>query len=711
LEVMEDDFREKEIKSLTIRRVSIPLNVWAISAAPNGDVFVAGTSILWKIDSNGELVKFCGNLGEAKPKEGHRLTEASFGGVSGLFASSHDVVWFVSDNYIWKIAGDQAELHTGKPKKGFLDGPRKEAEYAELQHLVERNGTIYATDVLNHRVRVISPEGMVSSIGSDKAAPAYAYDGPFGTATFYYPRGIALGPGNTLLVSSTGRQTIRCVDLDQKRIYHVAGGATSSSRDRFEDGEAQEIACFDFPVHLAYSPSTDEIIVADSGNKRLRRIQNGMVSTLVEPTMAKAPHSSPSPFTEPRAVCITEDGTLIWSERFCELKYMSSFGKPSGANFPDFGVLLEKGQFSDFSFIHRATNTPFNLHKPILQLWGINLDHFASLQDYKSLYPIQTFITCLYSYNSINSSSSTLQAAIKLAHFHFIASRLELDEFVIAWSFRQFTNSVSFLNLTEMIQLLSTIESDCNANEELIEPISSSMLARGEELGPALLGIGIDPSSSRCPDLVRTLISESSNIRHKHESDEKTGLVLPTQLGEAPAKSLIAGRLKDLFDGLLAMQADFRSMRDSQLAKEPRSAFPDLKIQPDFELKVPALTDSKGFSFHCHVHSWLLYCRWRWFETLVDSGLQESRTGVVEMPSDFPPSLLASIIEFFYCSSKESSNSRLKRLSSDDTEFLNAYAAMYRLDEPSSGMEVSGFLTFMSTSGNRLERLSEKQTK
>jgi hypothetical protein len=88
------------------------------------------------------------------------------------------------------------------------------------------------------------------------------------------PRGMCHTPQG-LLVCDSGHHRIRCVSPDGKRVSPFAGCGKKGHKDGPVD-KAQ----FDTPHSICVCPSDGSIIVADTGNHMLRRIQKGQVTTL-----------------------------------------------------------------------------------------------------------------------------------------------------------------------------------------------------------------------------------------------------------------------------------------------------------------------------------------------------------------------------------------------------------------------------------------------
>ncbi|MCX6359926.1 MAG: hypothetical protein NT029_08975 [Armatimonadetes bacterium] len=101
--------------------------------------------------------------------------------------------------------------------------------------------------------------------------PGFA-DGPQSVARFDAPTGIAACPDGSLLIADTQNHRIRRLAADGE-VTTVAGGV-----EGFADGPAAQ-ARFSAPCGVTLGPD-GAIYVADTGNNRVRRVRDGVVSTL-----------------------------------------------------------------------------------------------------------------------------------------------------------------------------------------------------------------------------------------------------------------------------------------------------------------------------------------------------------------------------------------------------------------------------------------------
>src|ERR1700752_1590127 len=191
-------------------------------------------------------------------------------------AVAKDGTIYVADagesNRIRKISPDGNVTTLAGGKEGFADGVGPAASFNTPSALaLGPGGNLFVADTGNNRIRKITPEGQVSTVAGDGTA-GYV-DGPLDKAQFNGPIGLAVSEGGDIYVADTYNDVIRMITTEGE-VTTVAGGGTPG----FADGE-QKVALFDTPSGIIVTDSS--IIVADTGNRRLRKVSaEGSVTTL-----------------------------------------------------------------------------------------------------------------------------------------------------------------------------------------------------------------------------------------------------------------------------------------------------------------------------------------------------------------------------------------------------------------------------------------------
>jgi len=133
-----------------------------------------------------------------------------------------------------------------------------------------RDGILFIADTGNDRIRRVAPDGTVTTIAGGVHS-GFA-DGPGAQALFKGPQGIALTPAGILYVADSGNHAVR--KIENGLVTTVAGTGHAG----FLDGPAT-IAEFKQPSAVAVDPAGN-VFVADVMNNALRLITSGSVTTI-----------------------------------------------------------------------------------------------------------------------------------------------------------------------------------------------------------------------------------------------------------------------------------------------------------------------------------------------------------------------------------------------------------------------------------------------
>ena len=206
------------------------------------------------------------------PGGGVTMFAASFNTPSGL-AIDKDGNLYVADtgnNSIRKVTPEGlVSTIAGDGTAGYADGPAAQARFnGPIGVAVDKNANVYVADTYNDRIRKISPDGQVTTVGQQQ---------------FDTPCGIAVMPDGSLIVADTGNNQLRKMAPDGSIVNNIdvsrpVGLAvthdnfiyvTEFDRSRViqiaPDGATYTIASpFNQPTSVAIR--ANELYVADSGN-------------------------------------------------------------------------------------------------------------------------------------------------------------------------------------------------------------------------------------------------------------------------------------------------------------------------------------------------------------------------------------------------------------------------------------------------------------
>lgn len=222
---------------------------------------------------------------------------ASFSGPRGIAVDGNGTV-YVGDqgnNMIRKITPDGVvSTLAGSGFIGSADGTGAAASFnAPFGVAVDGSGNVYVGDANGNKIRMITPDGEVSTLaGSDTAGSA---DGVGTAASFSFPLGVAVDGDGNVYVADANNNKVRMIAPDGTVSTLAGSGAAGSA-----DGIGIE-ASFRSPGGVAVDDS-GHVYVADRGSNRVRRITPaGVVSTVAR---------SGAAFFAPTGVAIDASGSV-----------------------------------------------------------------------------------------------------------------------------------------------------------------------------------------------------------------------------------------------------------------------------------------------------------------------------------------------------------------------------------------------------------------
>lgn len=154
---------------------------------------------------------------------------------------------------------------------GNKDGQGVAAQFRLPFGLAQSGGSLFVADADNNSIRRIDPLGRVTTVVGGAAG---LRNGPGASARLHYPTGIAAGAG-ALWVVDTHEHAVRRVALDGAyTTTTVAGGSWTGGP---EDGTASSSR---FMAAFGVALLGNTVLVADTGNSRIRVLSGTSVSTL-----------------------------------------------------------------------------------------------------------------------------------------------------------------------------------------------------------------------------------------------------------------------------------------------------------------------------------------------------------------------------------------------------------------------------------------------
>jgi uncharacterized protein (TIGR03437 family) len=270
--------------------LSTSIVVDGLTIAPDGNVYFASGYLVLKLSPKGVLTVAAGNGFRGPSGDGGPATSAAVRYSGGVCFDSRGNLYITEAFLVRKVTPDGIiTTLAGNNTSGF-SGDGGPATSAMISHprgiAVDAGGNVYFNDSDNNRTRKVSSDGIITTVvGSGKAGSpigGFSGDGGLATAaTLNHPEGMALDGGGNLYIADSGNQRIRKVD-NRGVITTVAGNGSYGVSG---DGGQATAAMLESPNGVAIDGSGNLYIADYAGIRKVNPA--GIIATVV-----KAPASA-----------------------------------------------------------------------------------------------------------------------------------------------------------------------------------------------------------------------------------------------------------------------------------------------------------------------------------------------------------------------------------------------------------------------------------
>jgi len=197
---------------------------------------------------------------------------AEFGNPGGLVFDSKGNLFIadINNHQIRKITPEGMVSTFAGSTGGHKDGQGSEAQFTHPNDIaIDINDNLFVTDTNNHRIRHISPEGVVTTIAGSEDGDK---EGSGEEALFSFPHGITIDKDNNLFVTDRANDKIK--KITPEGVVTTLAGSTPG----FRDGTG--VAAQFYSVH-GMAIDDDGVLYAVDGNEAVRKITpEGTVTTI-----------------------------------------------------------------------------------------------------------------------------------------------------------------------------------------------------------------------------------------------------------------------------------------------------------------------------------------------------------------------------------------------------------------------------------------------
>jgi RHS repeat-associated protein len=303
----------------TQANVRLPIG---ISFGPDGSYYFADwfTGIIRKVAPNGIISTVAGggppaypSVGDGGPATQARLDypyDTAIGPDGSLYIADRDhhrIRKVAPNGTISTIAGDGT---SGSSGDGGLANAARLASPKGLD--IGPDGSLYIAD--SSRIRKIAPDGTISTVVGTGVA-GWSGDGGLATAaTIYWPTDIDVMPDGTIYIADTGNHRIRKVSPGGI-ISTIAGVGIGFGGD----GKPATQARLRSPERVV-ATADGTVYIADTGNSRIRRIApNGIITSITgSQAIGDGGPALQAELNYPQGLALGPDGSLYVSDHLDE---------------------------------------------------------------------------------------------------------------------------------------------------------------------------------------------------------------------------------------------------------------------------------------------------------------------------------------------------------------------------------------------------------
>ena len=196
----------------------------------------------------------------------------------------------------------------GTGDRGFAGdgGPGNEAQLASPSAVVAADdGSVYIADMGNHRVRRLTADGTIETVGGTGTPGSSGDGGPGTEARLTSPSALAIDHDGALLIAGRADGRVRRLGADGVMSTVATNG----------DGGTATTAQLKFPSRIAFREGVG-LLIADTGDHRVRRVApDGTISTLAGTGSGGfAGDGGPAVLArlrKPRGIAVSQDGIVF----------------------------------------------------------------------------------------------------------------------------------------------------------------------------------------------------------------------------------------------------------------------------------------------------------------------------------------------------------------------------------------------------------------
>lgn len=275
----------------------------------NGNIYISDiyADVIYVVTPAGNLNLFAGQIGvDTFGGDNIAATSSSFVDPEGLAVDQNGNVYIADpgDNRIREVTTDgNITTFAGNGTAGFSGdgGPANQATLDFPESIAfDTKGDLIIADRGNNRIRMVSPNGIISTIAGNGTAAATGNGGPASAASLHFPLAVTTDSAGDIFLIETPGVTVRRIGPDGI-ISVVAGNGQSGFGG---DGGPATQASFGYADGLAVD-SSGNLYVADGNANRVRVVLTSTPTATAAPTSLTFLGTSNGLTTQPQPITVT----------------------------------------------------------------------------------------------------------------------------------------------------------------------------------------------------------------------------------------------------------------------------------------------------------------------------------------------------------------------------------------------------------------------
>ncbi len=324
--------------------------------------------------------------------------------------------------------------------QGFANGTGANAQFSSPRGLAfDAQGNLYVADAYNARIRKITPSGVVTTVAGTGSFSSV--DGPVATASIYDPVDVAVDAAGNIYVAEASGNKIRKISASGM-VSTVAGDGTYG----FNDGPGNT-AKFSGPQALSVD-GNGNIYVADLGTNRIRKINTSNVVS----TIAISGY--------PSGVTVRSNGDIYMTDFIHYIKMIS----PTGVVTTLAGANQNGSQDGNIGIL--ATGNQSVLQIPVT-ITGQSTPVFSTMQGNVSVAASASCQAVLANYSSTASASSSCGGAVAITQSPSAGTVLSIGSTNVILTATDASNNTATQTFTVTVT---------DNNGPVITPLSSNII-------------------------------------------------------------------------------------------------------------------------------------------------------------------------------------------------------------------------------------------